>query len=156
MLNDVLTIKRLVSRALDEVYSHDLYLIANKVHERSIVFRFSHYLQNLMNSAHELSTYNLDVEYNRNQRQPKRIRNRQRGAYPDVIVHQRGSNTSNLLMIEFKTHWDTTTDDDLEKLKEFTKDDGVYHFPLGLSVVFGELRDEVIIKEVAHGEVLDV
>lgn len=156
MLKDVLTIKDLVSRALDEVYSNDLYLIANKVHERSIVFRFAHYLQSLMNSSPELSLYNLDVEYNRNHHQPKRIRTRQRGAYPDVIVHQRGSNTSNLLMIEFKTHWDTTTDDDLEKLKEFTKDDGVYHFPLGLSVVFGELRDEVIIKEVAHGEVLDV
>ena len=146
---------QLVEAALNELYCNDQYLLDHYVHERSIVFRFAHYLQKLLDEHKELLDFNLDVEYNRNGYRPKRIPIRRNGARPDLIVHKRGSNKSNLLMIEFKTYWDTRTSDDLKKLKEFTRHDGRYNFFLGLSIIFGEERSSVEIKLVRNGEVMN-
>jgi hypothetical protein len=101
-----------VEAALNELYCNDQYLLDHYMHERSIVFRFAHYLQKLLDEHKELLDFNLDVEYNRNGYRPKRIPIRRNGARPDLIVHKRGSNKSNLLMIEFKTYWDTRTSND--------------------------------------------
>lgn len=68
----------LVSQALDMLYLKDRHLILNRainctgkdedhhVGERFIVFRFAHYLQNLMDESREFEEYSLDCEYNRN------------------------------------------------------------------------------------------
>lgn len=148
-------LNQLVESALNELYRNDQYLLDHYVHERSIVFRFAHYLQNLLNNCEIFSEFDLDVEYNRNGYRPKRIPCRRNGAKPDVIIHKRGSNKSNLLMIEFKTYWDTRTSGDLKKLKEFTRCDGRYNFSLGLSIIFGEDRNAVGIKVVRNGEVMN-
>ena len=148
-------LSQLVKSALDELYCNDRYLLDHCVHERSIVFRFAHYLQKLLDEHKEFLGFNLDVEYNRNGYRPKRIPSMRNGARPDIIIHKRGSNKSNLLMIEFKTYWDTRTSDDLKKLKEFTRHDGRYNFFLGLSIIFGEERSTVEIKLVRNGEVMN-
>lgn len=36
--------------------------------------------------------------------------------YPDFILHKRGSNDFNILIIEFKTWWNPQNDEDIEKL----------------------------------------
>ena len=148
-------LSQLVKSALDELYCNDRYLLDHCVHERSIVFRFAHYLQKLLDEHKEFLGFNLDVEYNRNGYRPKRIPSMRNGARHDIIIHKRGSNKSNLLMIEFKTYWDTRTSDDLKKLKEFTRHDGRYNFFLGLSIIFGEERSTVEIKLVRNGEVMN-
>ena len=75
-----------ITVALDELYAKDLHLFTYRVHERAIVFRFGHYLQNQMDLYDVFRQYNLDFEYNRNGRQPKRIPARSRnGAVPDLI-----------------------------------------------------------------------
>ena len=148
----VLALAPLVNKALDELYKNDQYLLEHKVHERSVVFRLAHYLQNLLNDHEVFNDYHLDVEYNRNGYQPKRISKRRNGARPDIIIHKRGSNQHNLLMIEIKPYWENNVADDLEKLKEFTQTQGQYRFCIGLSVILGKHRGSLSVKYVIGGE----
>ena len=138
MRNDI---EKMVRIALIKLYENDKYLITNThvsspgkdghVSERGIVVRFAIYLQELMyNSA--IKDYNLDVEYNRNMGYLKCLPNtdwEKYGAFPDLIIHKRGNNDSNLLVIEFKTHWNKNKTDvklDIDKLKAFIKEPYAY------------------------------
>ena len=50
----------LIESALDKLYKQDIYLLEHEVHERTIVFRFGHYLQNLMDETEAFRDYYLD------------------------------------------------------------------------------------------------
>ena len=52
---------KLLDSALDELYEKDHYLLEHDVHERTIVFRLGHYLQNLMDATGEFQNFNLDL-----------------------------------------------------------------------------------------------
>ena len=94
---------------------------------------------------------NLDFEYNRNGRQPKRIpANPQNGAFPDLIMHQRGSNKCNLLIMEFKPPWNTNTRDDYKKIQQFIDPDDSYNYLCGKSILLGRTRQTVTIKTILH------
>ncbi len=138
----------LIAKALDELYSKDSYLLENEVHERTIVFRFGLYLQALMDRSSMFNEYNLDFEYNRNGDNPKRLPCRPRGAVPDLIVHQRGSNKYNLLVMEFKPYWETDTQADLDKLKQFVSPKGEYKYSCAKSIVLSFVRDRVNIETI--------
>src|SRR5665648_1176982 len=98
---------KLVKKALERVYKHHEYLIKNQVHERSIVFWFGVYLHELLqHEEKEYAEFNLDFEYNKNYSNPKRTVNFPDGTYPDIILHKRGSNEHNLLIVEFKIWWE--------------------------------------------------
>jgi len=142
---------QLVISALERVYANHSYLIQNRVSERSIVFWFGIYFYEIIHGS-EYSEFDLDTEYNRNMRAVKRTRRFPHGTYPDLILHKRGSNDSNILIIEFKPWWHPGTDDDLIKLQDFTHPDGDYKYDLGLSIVIG--RDTPQGKIIQNGEVL--
>lgn len=121
-------VKQLVNSALYKVYKHDEYLPSdwkgeiksntfNHVGERSIVFRFAHYAQNLINESNSkyLKSLNVDCEYNRNFSSPKGLPGFRNGTYPDFIIHQRGNNDINILMIEFKGWWSNKSTETDEK-----------------------------------------
>ena len=139
-----------VKDALDELYKNDLYLISNEnegykyVSERGIVFRFGIYFDKLVNER--FPEYNVDSEYNRNNGEKKILPNRRNGAFPDIIVHKRGSNTDNLLVIEFKTWWNPDTREDEGKIREFCNKKGVYKFYMGAVIVLGRTRGDVEIN----------
>lgn len=145
----------LVNQALDMLYERDMHLIMNRavnsrgkdeqhhVGERSIVFRFAHYLQNLMDETGEFKEFTLDCEYNRNGAECKSLPSFPNGTYPDLIIHKRGSNDFNLLVMEFKTHWNRDTADDKRKLREFTFPLGKYKFHRGYSVVIERERANI-------------
>ena len=40
--------------------------------------------------------------------------------YPDIILHKKWYNANNILAIEVKTWWNTDTDKNEKKLKNFT------------------------------------
>ena len=141
-------LEKVITQALDELYTRDYYLLEHKLHERSIVFRYAHYLQNIIDCYEEFKDYNLDLEYNRNGNNPKHIPIRDNGAIPDLIIHKRGSNKDNLLIIEFKTYWDTEVDDDYKKLSCFVNPRGKYRYTVGLSIIFGRERESVRIESV--------
>ena len=145
MKQQLTALEKLIECALNQLYHEDIYLIKNGVHERSIVFRFAHYLQNLMDITPALKEYNLDFEYNKNGRFSKRIPARLRGAFPDLIVHKRGTNEFNLLIIEFKTWWDPNTREDKKKLLQFVDSNGEYKYLCGKSIVLDTNRKGVRI-----------
>lgn len=155
MEEELKVLDSLVNQALDMLYEKDMHLIMNRavnsrgkderhhVGERSIVFRFAHYLQNLIDGNGNFQEYNLDCEYNRNGAECKALPSFPYGTYPDVIIHQRGSNEHNLLVIEFKTYWNRDIKIDKKKLFEFTDPSGRYKFKKGISFLLGNTREKV-------------
>ncbi|MEN9999783.1 MAG: hypothetical protein RI922_2773 [Bacteroidota bacterium] len=105
----ILEIKNTITSALAEVYSKDFYLIQEKAHERSIVFRFGLYFSDFISKTSFGTDSNLtiDVDYNRNIGNVKTtaVSNRSHRILPDFIFHHRGFSDKNVLVIEFKGHW---------------------------------------------------
>lgn len=130
-------IKECVQRAMEQVYANDKSLIIRDANERSIVFRFGLYLCEILKST-AFKDYDLDVEYNRNGQDPKRTPNHPRnGIVPDLIVHKRESNDSNLLVLEFKTERNSNQREDKEKIKELTSITSEYRFKYGACILIG-------------------
>lgn len=117
---DQVDIKVKFEEALKKLYHNDYSLIKRACSERSIVFRLGLYL------ANSLADYGFDVdcEYNKNGDRPKALWGR-RFNYPDIIVHKRESNKSNLLIVEVKTPNDTQSahfQTDFDKLRGFIRE----------------------------------
>jgi hypothetical protein len=100
-------IRTRLEAALHRLLQEDRYLLENDLSERCIASRLAMYLQE------SLPEYNVDVEYNRDAAEPKRLdipegcANRQdehgRGlVVPDVVVHRRGRDGPNILVLEVK------------------------------------------------------
>jgi hypothetical protein len=84
---------------------------------------------------------------------PKKTENFPDGTYPDILLHKRGSNEHNLLIIEFKTWWSPDNSRDLIKLKDFTRPDGKYKYKCGLSIILG--KDKATIIPLEKGEIIN-
>ena len=109
-------------------------MLKNNLNERSITHKLAEYIQKYF------SDYNVDYEYNRNMADIKKIKKISKknisetdaegntvSVYPDIIIHKRGNNDSNLIVIEVKkaNADDNSKKFDCEKLKAFTKSDGL-------------------------------
>lgn len=136
-----------VQGALQITYKMDYNLIERKVHERNIVFRFGIYLQNILYEDRELKGYNLDFEYNKNLKGVKRTIDFKNGTYPDILLHKRGCNKNNIMVIEFKTWWNRNNSNDLIKLQNFTSKHGGYNYKIGLSIIIEKEKPKIIIVE---------
>lgn len=96
-----------VNRALLRLQTTDGELFSDGVNERALTFRLGLYLQQ------EFDDWTVDCEYNRYRQVPKQLRqlkgktiNRTKKSgrvSPDIIIHRRGQNGPNLLVIEAKT-----------------------------------------------------
>lgn len=148
-----------VKLALYEFYKNDMNellrgdRIQNAVSERSMVFRIGIYLENIIKSHEEFKNYNLDSEYNRNNLKPKKIYDK--NTYPDLIIHKRRSNDSNLLVIEFKKGEPRKIDydEDINKLKNYTKTDYTYKFKFGFYIELHNSKCKIEIY--SDGKLLD-
>ena len=141
-----------INSCLDKLYANDSYLILNyaedernHVSERSIVFRFGIYFEEFVRE--KLPDYNLDSEYNRNKADPKFLPSLESGCYPDIIIHKRGSNDDNFVVIEFKTWWNSNQSDDKQKIKEFCTSDA-YQYKYGITILLTENRKDVKVENV--------
>lgn len=135
-------VHRRISQALETLHAKDQYLLDHDVHERTIAHRLAIYLE------HEFAGWHVDCEYNRNLGDVKHIavllqncarkhapRERECAesrVYPDIIVHCRGNNDQNLLVIELKKAPHCTACDKI-KLRHY-KTELHYRFALSLSV----------------------
>jgi hypothetical protein len=141
-------VAQLVSESLDELFSKDLFLLENDVSERAITHKLAEHLQACFKHL------NVDCEYNRNielgEFSAKRLhmvvddRREKFGSrrivdateddleelkaystFPDIIIHRRGSNDQNLLVIEAKKGNSSVGDRiDFAKLSAFTDSTG--------------------------------
>lgn len=132
-----------IERACFDLYINDYNLIVNgeykedHIAERSIVFRFGIYLDKHLAKFKCLNKYHLDAEYNRDIDDLKCIPSRANGCSPDLIIHKRGSNNDNLLLIERKGWWSLkgTIIDDCNKIRDFMENKE-FKYRFGLLIIF--------------------
>ena len=155
-----------INLALDALYIKASYLIFHDVEEakclknqykyvseRSIVFRFGIYFNDIFNKLVS-QEYHIDAEYNRSGNNSKSMRDlndpsKNINCVPDLIVHRRGNQNNNLVIIEFKTWWNCCQDNDFCKLKYFTDSNNEYNYKFGVAIKLSECRNqcEIVICE---------
>lgn len=136
-------VKEAVENALANLINEDYQLLQNDANERSITHKLAEHLRP------QFPTWHIDCEYNRDGADPKRVHlspiqvasddDTGETAYPDIIVHERGT-SNNLLVIEAKK--DTNSSDravrnDKRKLGAYKKELG-YTFGLFLKFNTGD------------------
>ena len=137
LIDDFLAVLR---ESLDMLHNNDQYLINYEadepvkndehVSELSISHKLSHYLELFV------TEYHVDCEYNRNVADKKsmgesRIR-------PDIIIHKRGNNEKNFVVIEIKPWWN--------------RDDNEFKYKYGLSLIIEQSRLDDKAKIYENGE----
>ena len=135
-----------INAALSRLYQRDGSLIERQVNERSVAFRFGLYFNETIRetSFYTDNDLTIDFDYNRNIGEVKRMEgfSRTHGVYPDIILHHRGFNDKNILVIEFKGFWNNNNGErhrDYRKLVEFTHPQrNDYQYGFGVFVNLGQ------------------
>ena len=130
----------IMKKSLDKLYANDKYLIIRRVSERDIVHRFAHYFENYMQDT-DIESYNVDCEYNRNAYEIKQVNGKY--VYPDFIVHKRGNNENNLLIIEFKTWWNSDNGADINKILWMMNPQLMFQYKYGCSITINQDNSEI-------------
>ncbi|KTA75239.1 MULTISPECIES: hypothetical protein [Aeromonas] len=131
-----------VIASLRQFIARDRYLLEVNANERSLTHRIGMYLQA------QFEYYDVDCEFNRDGHDPKELYigtedtdvfdDNAMTVYPDVIVHRRGSNDDNLLVIEFKKSSSRVgSGKDMTKLHAYKTD---LHYRYALFVELGTTR----------------
>ncbi|WP_149359321.1 hypothetical protein [Lolliginicoccus suaedae] len=97
-------LRELLACAVRETYDEDRHLIEADIREEAVVFRIAHRLADWIERPGSLR--HVDVEYDRRyldgQQRPKYEVTGDSHVTPDLIVHTRGVDTQNLLVVEAK------------------------------------------------------
>jgi hypothetical protein len=98
--------------ALTNLEKHDAYLFTVDANERSITHHLAKYLELEIRKIPSLCNLDVDAEYNRNGVDAKKLLNlyntisaddtQASTVFPDIVVHKRGTNDNNLLVVEAK------------------------------------------------------
>lgn len=127
--------------------------------ERAVAFRFGLYLYPKVRECLEKENLDMDMEYNRHMYLEKITANFKNGISPDLIIHHRGNDNQNILVIEFKTWWNKDISDnnvsgntlwkrDIIKLKDLTTKNSDkslnYQYEMGLSIVFEQKETDCL------------
>jgi len=139
-------IVKILKVSVKELYSKDgkLLILDGKPRngmEQACAFRIGHYFCNNVKDT-EFQSYDIDMEYNKNSHLPKLLIGNEHGKRPDLIVHKRGHNKDNLLIVEFK-HGGNEIDEDIFKLKRFTSPVDEYKYKLGVLIRLGNTFESV-------------
>ena len=153
----IIEIKGAIISSLAKMYAQDVSLIERYAHERSCAFRFGLYFseictQTSFGADNELT---IDFDYNRNLKNVKNMEgfNPKHGIFPDIILHHRGFNDKNIVVIEFKGHWSGNGRDD-EKLRGFTHQElNDYHYGLGVFIRLTPIYEKCEIVYYINGTI---
>lgn len=152
---------QLVRDSIAEFLAGEPYLLEHNLSERSLTHKLAMYVQRQIEARHSAEGLHVDCEYNRNaelgdnsEKLLKVVWDKRRArlgrldaavisqdtlneysTYPDIIVHRRGDNGHNAIVIEVKKDTSVVPDDyDVEKLTSFTHPERGYHYTLGAFV----------------------
>ena len=127
----------LLKQSVDLLYKNDSYLIEHSVHEQDISHRIAYYFENLLNnySWYKKSSFNVDVEYNKNFDDSKRVySNCCNCDSARCYIHQSSyHNDNNILVIEIKK-CNNECKDDFAKLSAFTCNASDYKYKIGIYI----------------------
>lgn len=161
-------VKKNLELALKELYKNEEYLLRESAHERSLTYKLGSYLESLFPDYDVDCEYNLDFEspnHRKNWISPKvrrelknllikikedvdpeyydlekEVQKVSRNFYPDIIVHKRGDNSHNLLVIEAKINKQDEFDKAkliaLTKKTQSVKGEQIYKYQLGAHIIF--------------------
>jgi hypothetical protein len=110
--------------AMERLFRLDMSLLEKDVHERAIASQLARHMQPYF------PDHNVDVEYNLMGDVPKRLSWNGGPAlvYPDLVVHQRGTDSENVMVVEIKKSSNAASkDDDVQKLVAFRQELGYGH-----------------------------
>lgn len=136
-------LKQTINSTLENVYQNDYDLIERGGMEQSLSFRFGLYFSTIIKDLDWLKSHNIDLEYNKNGLNPKRTPRRPNGVRPDLILHKRGENINNIIVVEFKGWWNGDRESDLVKLEDFVNQDGEYKYGLGVFIEFNKEKPKI-------------
>ena len=122
--------------ALCRFFHEDRDLLHLGVHEQSITHKLAEHLQS------QFADLKVDCEYNRHEIDPKELCGAK--IIPDIVVHKRGCNCSNALVIEVKKSNADTEKNDKDKLRGMTNPASGYGYTLGLFLVF-DVRNKALV-----------
>jgi hypothetical protein len=133
-------VEQRLERAARAFRKFDDHLLEVNANERSMTHKFAEHLQK------EYPDYHVDCEYNRDGSEKKEIRSFQDATtstsdsdaatvFPDIIVHRRGTNAHNHLVIEAKKVPGKSDTTDRKKLKVFLEGEESH----GLAYSYGVL-----------------
>ena len=148
----------LLKDAVAKCYQNDKTLIDRSMEQASVT-RICIYMYELINNDNRfnsLRSYNLDCEYNKNDEHIKETPRCPNGTRPDLVLHKRGQNDNNILVVEFKPRRahnkkDASTNKYIDevKLEDFTAH-GVYNYQLGVWVKLHKRKAKYIYFK--HGQ----
>jgi effector-binding domain-containing protein len=152
-------LKKCINSALYNIYfSQDILLIESEANELTISFRFGLYFSDVIKgtSFSKDDQLSIDAEYNRNGEASKKMQlmGLKRRIKPDFILHHRGYNDKNVLVIEFKGHWNKDDrNKDINKLIGFTNPkENDYQYGLGAFIELMPKREECQITYFINGQ----
>lgn len=146
-------VKNILDIAKKRFLKNDTYLLSIEANERSITHKFAECLQSILGCA-----WQVDCEYNRYGTDPKIIEEieqivgketttsetKTKTVFPDIIIHRRGRNGPNLLVIEAKKDaTETESNKDKEKLLKI-KQQYDYTFAVFLDFKTGE--NDIVVE----------
>lgn len=142
-------IQAIVNEALNRLIAEQVELLERDVTERAL----SHYLARYIAELIPMDLQ-VDIEYNRHGVDPKRLKLPPRKAldrelrattvFPDILVHKRGTNKHNILVLEMKKPGEDLAYDEL-KLKAFKRE---LHYAHAAHVIVGKGPDGEIVRRV--------
>ncbi len=155
-------IERIVNCSLQKLRKSDRHLLDINVNERTITHKLAEYLQQ------HFPDFNVDCEFNRYRNYIKRIRNEKDRTkdianlsieklaeliwentnadtlYPDIIVHSRGNDNNNILVIEVKKSSNSADGEfDKKKIKQLMQRPFNYKFGLFLRIKLDDENDDL-------------
>lgn len=126
-----------VIKAVNSLYEEDKDLLEPAGQEEALSSRLRSYIEtNLIEEFNNIEEIKVDYNYTKHTREPKKIDST--GIKPDIVIHRRYTDTSNIVAIEIK-HQRKLNKKDLWKLKKLTEDNGEYKYDLGIGL---ELNNE--------------
>jgi hypothetical protein len=146
-LMDLTAILEAVSGALGDIVTKDRDLLSLQAHELALVHRFAVYLEERLREDLRKHKLTIDLDYDRHlDRQkwlpprPDRTEDDPRRFRPDLIVHRRGRDTHNILVVEWKKNASDSVVESLEKRINLLLADND-EVPGGYGYVLGVLAD---------------
>lgn len=132
---------QIIEHAVANVYRENRFLLRFNTQElkgleQAFAFRVGIYLYELLKTT-EYRNLDLDSEYNKSIGASKMLEEFENGIRPDLILHERGTQSNNKFAIEFKGHWQKVNHKDIRKLVGLTSDAGDYNYQLGVFVQIG-------------------